>query len=376
MLYGSAGRAAAAVSSQVDKVRLYSYLRADTKTLFQPYASIYGFELIAAEAPQTISFEYVHALSTPTVRPVPALIERLPTLEVEDEVVLRFGMLESSVKVRAQKCIYDPQSAFAPEDFCANGSSARSLAIVGNSSEISALSRNVDPLLGATELLEGGKAEVVVVKSGPQGAWILEPGQKSHVPAFQSETVWTIGTGDVFAAVFAAQWGVHGKSAVEAAHLASLAVATYVNTQILPVPTVAELRSLKAKEVVLRKGKVYLAGPFFCAARRWIVDEARRYLLDFGMDVFSPVHDVGRGPAAIVAPKDLEALRKCDIVFALLDGMDPGTVFEAGYATAIGKPIYAVAQSVAEEDLKMFHGSGTRIYKDFVTAIYHAVWRT
>lgn len=375
-IYGSAGRAAAAVSNQVDKVSLHSYIRPDTLAHFQPYVSAYGFELIAREAPQTMSFEYVHSLSTPAIRPVPAIIEKLPNLLVEDDVVLRFGMMESSVNVCARRVVYDPQSAFAPEDFYANGSSAKSLAIVGNSAEIKALSKNTNPIDGAAELVASGKVEVVVVKSGPEGAWVVESNRKSHIPAFQTEAVWTIGTGDVFAAVFAAQWGVHEKDPVEAAHLASLGVASYVNTRALPIPMVSELESLALKTVELKRGNIYLAGPFFCTARRWIVDEARRYLSDFGMEVFSPVHDVGRGPAEVVAPKDLQALRDCDVVFALLDGMDAGTVFEVGYATAIGKPIYAIAQSVSAEDLKMLRGSGTKIYRDFVTAIHHAVWRT
>jgi nucleoside 2-deoxyribosyltransferase len=94
-----------------------------------------------------------------------------------------------------------------------------------------------------------------------------------------------------------------------------------------------------------------------------------------GMDVFSPVHDVGRGPAQEVAPKDIEALRECDAVFALVDGLDSGTVFEAGFARALGKPVYCLAQSVAEEDLKMLVGTDCRIYFDLVTALHHLHWR-
>ena len=44
------------------------------------------------------------------------------------------------------------------------------------------------------------------------------------------------------------------------------------------------------------------------------------------MDVFSPVHDVGPGPASEVAPVDIEQLRECDVVFAILDGLDSGTL--------------------------------------------------
>lgn len=120
-IYGSAGRAAAAVSDQLDMVHLVSYIRSDTKQHFEPYVSAYRVQLKAWDAPQTISFEYTHSLSTPAIRPAPALIKRLPELNVEDDVVLRFGMLESSVRVNARKCIYDPQSAFSPDAFSRTG---------------------------------------------------------------------------------------------------------------------------------------------------------------------------------------------------------------------------------------------------------------
>lgn len=138
--------------------------------------------------------------------------------------------------------------------------------------------------------------DVVVVKAGPEGAWVLERGHKAHIPALRTEIVWTIGTGDVFAGVFGAQWGVHGRNAVEAENLASGGVASYVDTMALPVPKVDELAASAVCEVGLKRGKVYLAAPFFCVEQRWIVDEARRYLSDFGMTVFSPVGEIGHGP--------------------------------------------------------------------------------
>jgi nucleoside 2-deoxyribosyltransferase len=77
-----------------------------------------------------------------------------------------------------------------------------------------------------------------------------------------------------------------------------------------------------------------------------------------------------------VAPADLAALDDCDAIFAVLDGLDSGTVFEVGYARALKKPIYVVAQAVPDEDLKMVVGSGCRVFDDFVTALHHTAWRT
>jgi nucleoside 2-deoxyribosyltransferase len=63
-------------------------------------------------------------------------------------------------------------------------------------------------------------------------------------------------------------------------------------------------------------------------------------------------------------------------MFAIIDGIDSGTLFEVGYARARGLPVYALAQAVTPEDLKMVNGSGCLVFDDFVTAIHHTAWRT
>ena len=77
-----------------------------------------------------------------------------------------------------------------------------------------------------------------------------------------------------------------------------------------------------------------------------------------------------------MAYKDKEAIDQCDAMFAILDGTDSGTLFEVGYARAKGKPVYALAQTVSDEDLKMVEGSSCRVFDDFVTALHHVAWRT
>jgi nucleoside 2-deoxyribosyltransferase len=144
----------------------------------------------------------------------------------------------------------------------------------------------------------------------------------------------------------------------------------------LPCPSVADLEKSPLPEARAAGGQVYLAGPFFTISQRWLIDETRRCLTDLGMQVFSPVHDIGHGPAETVAPADLAALDQCDAVFAILDGIDSGTVFEIGHARARGKPVYVLAQTVSEEDLKMVVGSGCRVFDDFVTALHQTAWRT
>jgi nucleoside 2-deoxyribosyltransferase len=283
-------------------------------------------------------------------------------------------MLEGSAKVTAKRCVYDPQSAFDPEIFDENGSEAEELAVVANRGEIIGMTGENDPHEGARNLIRRGAA-VVIVKSGSEGAWVFSGNEIVLVPPFRSDRVWTIGSGDVFAGMFAARWAVHRDDPVLAARRASKAVAAYAESMSLPSPTVDDLDRDSRPEATAQPGKVYLASPFFTMGQRWLVEEARRGLRELGLDVFSPVHDVGPGPAEVVAPADLKALDECDLVFAILDGNDSGTLFEVGYATAKGTPTYALAQNVLLEDLKMVQGSGAHVYADFVTALHHAVWR-
>ena len=51
---------------------------------------------------------------------------------------------------------------------------------------------------------------MVVIKSGVNGADVVTRAGVTSVPAHRSARSWTIGSGDVFAAMFAARWGVHG----------------------------------------------------------------------------------------------------------------------------------------------------------------------
>lgn len=373
-LVGSGGRAAAVLKGHVRKVVLHSYALPEVTRAITPLATNGNFAFHPAPSSQIISFNYVHCLSAPSISPPPNRIVQNDPIIVSAANILRFGMIEGTAKILAKRCVYDPQSAFDPEPFEANGSSADELAIVGNRGEIASLGGKQNPIPAAKALIRQG-AKVVVIKAGAHGAHVVDASTARLVPAFDSGNVWTIGSGDVFAAIFAACWMVRRLSAYRSAMIASRAVAVYAGSMSLPSPSVAALEKQRFKSVISRKSKVYLAGPFFTIAQRWLVDEARRCLQELGAEVFSPVHDVGHGPAQEVAKADLAALHKCDSVFAILDGLDSGTVFEVGYARALKKPVYAFAQTVSDEELKMVEGSGCIICPDFVTALHKAAWR-
>jgi Nucleoside 2-deoxyribosyltransferase/pfkB family carbohydrate kinase len=373
-VYGSAGRAAAAISAAMPDVRLVTYRSADLADGLDNLAAVYGLDISGREVPQGIVFDYMHSLADPRITPRPDAISRNDDLIVEDDVVLRFGMLEGTARVKARRAVYDPQSAFDPRPFQENGSSADEVALIFNRLEGSRLTGETDADRIIDALIGSQDATVVVLKLGGHGAMVATKDSRQRIPAYRSDTVWKIGSGDVFSAAFTLFWAIDGRQPNEAADLASRAVAQYSATRALPIQNPTELLTLNAKPVSPGNGRVYIAAPFFNLAELWMVEEIRKRLLDMGVAVFSPLHDVGRGSASEVARRDLEGLDACDAVLAVLNGGDAGTIFEIGYAIAHSKPVIALAQNVRPEDLKMPEGTGCHIAQDFVTALYHAVW--
>jgi nucleoside 2-deoxyribosyltransferase len=57
-----------------------------------------------------------------------------------------------------------------------------------------------------------------------------------------------------------------------------------------------------------------------------------------------------------------------------LDGLDPGTIYEVGYAHSRGTKVIAFVSAERPEDLKMIIGGGSQITNDFATALYSTVW--
>jgi nucleoside 2-deoxyribosyltransferase len=303
-------------------------------------------------------------------------------ISIQADVILRFGFIEGQAIIKGGKVVYDPQSPNAPERFDANGSTAESLAIVCNRREALRLTHELEVTKAVRVLHDDHRADVVVVKCGADGAIVSDKKQFVSVSALETERVWPIGSGDVFAAWFAYSWGNQRLEAVEAATHASRAAAFYCETRTLPVPPPDELiKTFQRRAVPIAasnesspRPKVYLAGPFFTMMQRWLIEESRTALRDIGFDVFSPFHDVGFGTAKEVAPADLRAIDSSNIVFAILEGLDSGTLFEIGYARAKRIPVVGFAQAVVEESLKMLSGTDCLICDDFVTAIYRTVW--
>mgnify|MGYP000844805930 CR=1 FL=1 len=375
-VFGSAGRAVYCVAPLVkSEIELHAYVADGIKDEANHLAADCGVRLVPSSAEQAIGFDYLHPLSIPIIRPAVARIARLPAIHVSGDVVLRYGMLEGDAVVEAKIAVYDPQSAFGAPRFSANGSRADRLAIVMNRMEAQSMTGLADPEAAARSLIESGEAQVVIVKQGGKGALIATPEGIDRIPYYRTERVWKLGSGDVFSATFAALWGANSVPPRDAADLASRATAAYCGNRALPPPAIDELRAMRNEPVEPGSGLIYLAGPFFDIGQRWLIEEARGLLLSLGARVFSPIHEVGPGPASVVAPEDIAGLEQADAVLAIANGLDPGTIFEIGYAVKLGIPIVVLAQTVKDEDLKMIAGNGCEITDDFASALYRVVGR-
>ena len=374
-IYGSAGRASVALSAHVDTVRLHTVLPEDLKRYVLPIFDTFGVSVCSNVGVQFIGFDYLHCLADPVISPNSDTIQQQDQFEVQADIAVVFGMMECQPKVNADICVYDPQSPSNPKLFCESGSEAKRLAIIANKFEIEKLSGNAN-LESIQKLLQMEKAEVVVLKNGLRGASIFDAqGHVGKVPAYISKNAFTIGSGDVFAAAFAYAWGICELSPLLAVKFASLAVANYVETVSLPMISLEDANNTSRKPVRLKRGNVYLAGPFRELGQRVLINEARRLIQDLGMKVISPVHDIGHGPAEKVVKRDLKAIRDCDALFAILNGSSPGTLFEVGYAVRDNKQVFCVAQNMRDVDMKLPLGSGCIIHKDFVTALHLLAWR-
>lgn len=381
---GSGGRAASLLSSLNVKVTLHTVTGPQLTSVFEKIASNLGYTLNAHPGSEDIWFRYRHPLGKPTIHHS-LDVEQLNIPPIQIDLALVYGMIEGRPPVHAKRVVYDPQDGFKSKPFEINESTAEELALVVSHSEGEALTGESDCTKIAEKLFEQPNVTVVVVKCGPQGALVKTSTVHEWVRPFPTSRVHKIGSGDAFSAAFAYAWLIEGQSPLSSAWFASRITAAYVELAQDSIDAnhlqryrqdakAAEIKFLGQGHRSIPDTQIYLAAPFFNTAEQWRVDEVRDALKDMGFKVFSPIHDVGIGPSQEVTPADLFGLEQSGVVIALLDGLDPGTVFEVGYARAKGIPVVAVAESVNADLLTMVIGSGCEITNDLSTGIYAVCW--
>jgi hypothetical protein len=379
---GSGLRSAAALGSQVG-VRLATALDVGTAPTAESAFATLSIDAVIVERDQSVGFRYFTPVAAPSIDGSSASYPSV--LSADDEVVLAFGMVETgSRRIRARRVVFDPQR---PRDLAAldlHGITADEMTIVANARETRALAPDAPSLdAAARQILGNNGVDAVVVKDSTRGCLVVTAAQSvaTKVGPYPTKSVWPLGSGDVFAAGYSSAWA-NGADPVEAARVASGSAAWWCGTRVNQVPPqilagtpVNQVLEDAAAELPPSgtPPKVYLAAPFFSLADRWLVETCRTVLLGLGAEVFSPLHDVGPGGDE-VARRDLDGLDRSDAVLALLDGWDPGTLYEVGWAHRKGLPVVGFLHGATHEGTKMLVGTGAELHQDLSSALYRSVW--
>lgn len=388
MLRGSGGRAAAFLGNLHQNVEFHTKLGDKLKEQFESISRTIGYSLKIRSREQDIWFRYKHPVGKPSIYFPQSETKTANehSWEITCTHALVFGMLDGRAVTKAKRVVYDPQDGSNAKPYDFNGSTAEELAIVLSHSEGVALTGHRTPDKIASKLLNQSKnISVVILKCGPQGALVKTAQSYEWVRPFPTEKVYKIGSGDIYSAAFAHAWLMELNDPFEAAWFASRVTAEYVQTTIDRIPSarcdVLLKEAIEARNKLkssapadIPKSQIYLAGPFFNTSQQWLIDEARDSLEDMGFRVFSPIHEVGTGDPEYIASKDLKGLEESGIILAILDGLDPGTIFEIGYARAKGIPVVVIAEDIKESDLTMLIGTKCKITSDFATGIYAVCW--
>jgi hypothetical protein len=352
-LFGSGGRAAQALATLGNTTTLHSYFEDPGSTSLDPYHDR-GVRLELSPRQSAIAFAYLHPLSTPHFEPRD--VTRCPAIHVGGDTVLRFGFVEGDAVVRAKRAVFDPQGWRNQLAFHENGSSADELAIVLNEAELCNQTGIARVSEAAISLVRAERASVVVVKRGVRGATVVDSSLAVHdVPAFRSERVFKIGTGDIFSALFAHFWGQCGDSAVIAAQQASLGVAHHADTQDFPHERLACDRDAVGG---IARGPVAIWGASDTLGRRYALEEAVFRLGELGIDAFPH--------------RSTFIDQRFAALLILAEGLPNELASAIGDIEASGIPIVFLDEIGSAEIPST--GSVSDTTDDFTTALYRVAW--
>lgn len=376
VIYGSGVRAIDTIL-ELDKdidIDFYTCCRTFARILKVRYASNSNLQWHITDS-KDVLFYYIHPFNLSCISPRPDyFVQDRKVLNVEGDDVLVFGMLEADFRIKANRAVYDPQTSVRPVLFSTTGSQVENLVYILNVHEAKVLTGMEEIDAQAKYLFETENCRCVVIKNGAKGAYVYDNSvdSKYNIPVYRTPKVSCIGTGDVFSASFSYFW-FKGHSVEEAASLSSKLVACYAASGTTK-NLLMELKNFSYPELIpQRKGQVYLAGPFFSFSERWLICEFYKALSQENVSLFSPLHNVGIGGAETVEP-DIIGLEDSNVMLAIADGLDPGTMFEVGYAIKKGIPVVVFNSCEHSNDLQMMSGTGCEIVSDFATAVYKTIW--
>jgi hypothetical protein len=384
--YGSGLRATAMLSSLSDEIIFVSIYDPDSDlgkhVEYESKIRKFNIENIS-KLSDKISFSYLNPLSTPFCSyPIEKrLLDKTNIGEYNCENLLKYGILEGSVKTNSKKVVYDPQDPFNPRLFNADESTAEEIVYILNRTEATGLTgkQNVEDC--ATWLLDQNNVVCCIIKCDAQGAFVKTKQDSRWIPVYTTSKVWLIGSGDIFSASFYYHWVAAGKDFFDAAERASFFTAYFSENNTLNFKNLTiggVINNFHPNQLVYKKTdsteQVYLAGPFFNIQQFSFLNEVIQFLKNKQIRIFSPFHEIGVGQANYIAGEDIMAIKKSRIIFALLDDLDPGTIFEIGYARALDIPVIIYSEILSEKNETMFVGSGCEVHTDLSTAVYKLVW--
>ncbi len=352
-LFGSGGRAAQALAALGSKTTLHSYFENDHSICLEPYLDR-GIALDLHLRKSPIAFAYFHPLSTPHLEP--SNIAQETSFHVEADTVLRFGLVEGDAIVNARRAVFDPQGWHSPLHFRENGSQANEVAVVLNAQELASRTSTSDIELAAGELIKAGDATVVVVKQGVRGAIVVDSRQPTRIiPAFRSPSVFKIGTGDVFSAIFAHYWGSENQDAATAAEQASLGVAYYAQYRDFPR---GQLDRVNEPVGPAFRGSVAVWAATDTLGRHYMLEETLHRLRELGID------------AAHVRTTSLD--QHFAALLVLPDGLS------GDFIEAIRENAVATRPVVVLDEAEMCDREGLLqlvfMTKEFTSALYQVAW--
>jgi hypothetical protein len=357
--FGSGGRAAAVISGFFKNVTLHTYAK-DASNEGIAFLKRLGIDVIAKPRGADIAFAYFHPLSRPYIEPNLNQIELVEPIKVSGNTVLRFGFVEGDAIVSADRAVYDPQSWRNLQPFEANGSQANQLTIVLNELELTSVTGFDDLRAAAVSIFNSQKVAYVIVKRGIKGAIVFEPnGQFKAIPCYRSESVFKIGTGDVFSAVFTYFWGEEKLSPFEAADFASRAVAAYCNN-LGGLPLGHGMLNDLAPWSFEQVGVVQIEGNINTLGTRYTLEEASYVLKDLGVEVYCPALLKATYPSP-------------SAILILADGLGKRLEAVVTEAKNLSRPIVILCEDVSLLNW-LIEKDNIFITTDFSTSLYYAAW--
>lgn len=352
-LLGSGGRAFRALQNLNPSIELYTFHKSPALL-----KAALGSRVHVFPSAQSIEFFYRHPLARPDISHWPTT--RLADVKISAEMALSFGCVEGDFVIEADVLVYDPQSAPSYPEVLPRGSRANRIAFVLNEIDAKRLTGKDDVLEAGQTLHRSCSASATVVKHGPFGAFVWDGSDNpKHIPAYLTQKVNKIGSGDVFSATFAYHWGERALGAVEAAARASAHTAEYVETNVLPCP----LEPKGREPIPLRSGQAnrfLLIADLDTAIGRWLGYDARSALTDLGAKVF------------IVSVSNLDSVSN-------IDGFDAAFV-------AVPSPKDNMLQRLLqthlpivvyvndEKALEVLTIKGVTFESDFASSVYRTFW--